>query len=187
MGMVSALLGFIGFKILSKYLRYPFTAAENVLIQTVATATGCMPVTAGFTGTIPALEHVLTPDQGGQLRFSFVKLLLWSFGLCFFGLIFASLLRDYFIIREKMPWPGVKATANMIRTLHSQRNDAQSSSTSSPLQVSRSPEASRHLARFPEPITNIASHDEIWQTQMNVLLQGVLGSGGFVSAHWFRN
>ena len=55
MSMVSGLLGYIGFKLFSGYTAIRFTAAENVLIISVATATGCMPVTTRFVGIIPAL------------------------------------------------------------------------------------------------------------------------------------
>ena len=54
--MVSALLGYIAFKLVSTRLNYPSTSAEIVLVQTVATSTGYMPVTAGFTETFPPLE-----------------------------------------------------------------------------------------------------------------------------------
>lgn len=118
MSMVSGLLGYIGFKLFSSYTAIRFTAAENVLIISVATATGCMPVTTGFVGMIPALEYLIGPDENGPLRIDWESLVLWSMGLCFFGLIFASLLRDHFIVREKLPWPGPKATAHLINTLH---------------------------------------------------------------------
>jgi uncharacterized oligopeptide transporter (OPT) family protein len=64
--------------------------------------------TAGFTGTIPALEYVIGPAENGPIRLSSTKLVVWSIGLCFFGLIFASLLRESLIVREKLPWPGLQ-------------------------------------------------------------------------------
>jgi hypothetical protein len=118
MAMVSGLLGFVLFKLFSRYTTVQLTAAENVLIVSVATATGCMPITAGFTGVIPALEYVIGPEENGPFRIAWQKLVLWSLGLCFFGLIFASLLRDHFVVRERLPWPGPKATAHLINTLH---------------------------------------------------------------------
>lgn len=118
MSMVSGLLGYIGFKLFSSYTAIPFTTAENVLIICVATAAGCMSVTAGFVGIIPALEYLISPEENGPLRLNWENLVLWSMALCFFGLIFASLLREHFIVREKFPWPGPKATAHLINTLH---------------------------------------------------------------------
>lgn len=53
MSMPSSLVGFAVFKTLAHRLDYPFTAVENVLVQTVAVAVGSMPLSAGFVG-----EHV---------------------------------------------------------------------------------------------------------------------------------
>jgi uncharacterized oligopeptide transporter (OPT) family protein len=106
LSMVSGLLGYVGFKLFSRYTTMQFSAAENGLIISVATATGCMPVTAGFTGVVPALEYVIDAEENGPLRIGWGNLVLWSLGLCFFGLLFASLLREHFIVRERLPWPG---------------------------------------------------------------------------------
>lgn len=111
---LSALLAFIA----SKFMGWNFTASEGVLVASVATATGCMPVTGGFTGVIPALEYILGPDDGGPLRISSLRLIVWSIGVCLFGLLFASLLWDHFILEEVLPWPGPKATAAMINTIY---------------------------------------------------------------------
>lgn len=175
MSMVSGLLGFIGFKLLSRYTARPFTPAENVLIISVATATGCMPVTAGFVGIIPALEYLIGPEENGPLRIAWESLLLWSLGLCFFGLIFASLLREHFIVREKLPWPGPKATAHLISTLHHilPNPSITTAGTLSPSQAEGSNGEGRQplLAR---------GNDIEWETGMNRLLQGAIGSGIFV-------
>jgi uncharacterized oligopeptide transporter (OPT) family protein len=122
MAMVSTLLGYGGFRAFQKCLKTPLSAAENVLITNVATATGCMPVTAGFTGTIPAPEYVIGSAENGPIRLSSTKLVVWSIGLCFFGLIFASLLRESLIVREKLPWPGPTATSFLIKPLHGRPN-----------------------------------------------------------------
>jgi uncharacterized oligopeptide transporter (OPT) family protein len=106
LSMVLGLLGYVGFKLFSRYTTMQFSAAENGLIISVATATGSMPVTAGFTGVVPALEYVIDAEENGPLRIGWGNLVLWSLGLCFFGLLFASLLREHFIVRERLPWPG---------------------------------------------------------------------------------
>lgn len=129
MAMPSALIGFSVFKVLSKYLSYPFTPIENVLIQTVAGAVGTMPLGCGFVGVIPALEFLLKdgPDgpagdggegEGGPLRLSFGKLVLWSLGVCLFGVVFAVPLRKEVIVREKLKFPSGTASALMLRVLH---------------------------------------------------------------------
>ena len=102
----------------SRYLTAPLTPAENVLLLSVSTATGCMPVTAGFTGIIPALEYLIGPEENGPLRLSVDSLIVWSIGLSFFGLIFAAVFRERFVIREQLPWPGARAAAHLIDTLH---------------------------------------------------------------------
>ena len=114
----SSLLGFATFKAFEQHLINPFTATENVFVQTVAVAVGTMPLAAGLVGVIPALEIFLTPDEQGPLRFSIIQLITWSFGLAFFGVFFAVPLRKQVVVREKLPFPSGKATATIISILH---------------------------------------------------------------------
>jgi OPT family oligopeptide transporter len=129
MAMPSALIGFSVFKVFSKYLSYPFTPIENVLIQTVAGAVGTMPLGCGFVGVIPALEFLIRDGEdgpsggdgtgeGGPLKLNFGKLILWSLGVCLFGVVFAVPLRKEVIIREKLRFPSGTASALMLRVLH---------------------------------------------------------------------
>ncbi|BCS18486.1 OPT family oligopeptide transporter [Aspergillus puulaauensis] len=129
MAMPSALIGFSVFKVFSKYLSYPFTPIENVLIQTVAGAVGTMPLGCGFVGVIPALEFLIRDGEdgpsgdggtgeGGPLRMNFWKLVLWSLGVCLFGVVFAVPLRKEVIVREKLKFPSGTASALMLRVLH---------------------------------------------------------------------
>ncbi|KAF9886297.1 hypothetical protein FE257_011556 [Aspergillus nanangensis] len=129
MAMPSALIGFSVFKVFSKYLSYPFTPIENVLIQTVAGAVGTMPLGCGFVGVIPALEFLIRDGEdgpsddggtgeGGPLKLSFWKLVVWSLGVCLFGVVFAVPLRKEVIIREKLKFPSGTASALMLRVLH---------------------------------------------------------------------
>ncbi|KAL4984609.1 OPT oligopeptide transporter protein-domain-containing protein [Aspergillus falconensis] len=129
MAMPSALIGFSVFKVFSKYLSYPFTPIENVLIQTVAGAVGTMPLGCGFVGVIPALEFLIRDGEdgpsggggtgeGGPLKLNFGKLVLWSLGVCLFGVVFAVPLRKEVIIREKLRFPSGTASALMLRVLH---------------------------------------------------------------------
>ena len=94
---VSALLGYLAIGGLSKLGSAPLSKAENVLVVSAATATGCMPATTGFTEVIPALEYVLGPKEGGPLRLGWMDMATWSLGLSFFGILFAALLRDRLI------------------------------------------------------------------------------------------
>ncbi|WEW54936.1 OPT super [Emydomyces testavorans] len=130
MAMPSSLIGFAVFKSLTRYLSFPFSPIENVLIQTVAGAVGTMPLGCGFVGVIPALEFLLRegPDgekggndgqgEGGPLKLGFMKLVVWSLGVCLFGVVFAVPLRKEVIVREKLKFPSGTATALMIRVLH---------------------------------------------------------------------
>lgn len=101
MNLPLSLLGFAVFKALGKHLQYPFSPVENVLVQTVAVAVGTMPLAAGLVGVIPALEKLLLPREGGPLELSWGKLVVWSIGVAFFGVVFAVPLRRQVIIREK--------------------------------------------------------------------------------------
>jgi uncharacterized oligopeptide transporter (OPT) family protein len=96
----------------------PLTPAENVLVVSVATAAGTMPITAGFVGIIPALEYIIGPEENGPLHPSLSQLMLWSTGLCFFGILFASVLREHFVERENLPWPGARASGDLINIIH---------------------------------------------------------------------
>lgn len=179
MSMVSGLLGYIGFKLFSRYTVIRFTAAENVLIISVATATGCMPVTAGFVGIIPALEYLIGPEENGPLRIDWEKLVLWSMGLCFFGLVFASLFREHFVVREKLPWPGPKATAHLINTLHHMPQKSPTTSdgiVSSSLATDATREEYNGSIVEEQPL--LAHGNDIeWKLGMNRLLQGATMSG----------
>ncbi|RDW66147.1 hypothetical protein BP6252_09782 [Coleophoma cylindrospora] len=118
MSMPSSLIGFAFFRTLAKHLDLPFTPVENVLVQTVAGSMGTMPLGCGFVGVMPALNYMLKPEESGPLFLSLWKLILWSLGLCFFGVVFAVPLRKQVIIREKLKFPSGTATALMIGVLH---------------------------------------------------------------------
>ena len=118
MAMPAALIGFGFFKTVARCIDYPFTPVENVLVQTVAGALGTMPLGCGFVGVMPALNYLLTPEENGPLVLSTGKLIVWSLGICFFGVVFAVPLRREVIIREKLKFPSGTATALMIGMLH---------------------------------------------------------------------
>ncbi|OMP87759.1 putative oligopeptide transporter [Diplodia seriata] len=120
MAMPSALLGFAWFRLMSRYLRLPFSPVENVLIQSVAGSVGTMPLGCGFVGVIPALQYLLKPEENGPLDVGLWKLIVWAVGICFFGVVFAVPLRRQVIIREKLKFPSGTAAALMIGVLHGQ-------------------------------------------------------------------
>ncbi|KAI9690096.1 MAG: hypothetical protein M1820_010035 [Bogoriella megaspora] len=118
MAMPSALIGFAFFKSVSRFIDYPFTPVENVLVQSVAGSVGTMPLGCGFVGVVPALNYLLKPEENGPLDIALWKLIVWAVGICFFGVAFAVPLRREVIIREKLKFPSGTATALMIGVLH---------------------------------------------------------------------
>lgn len=118
MAMPAALIGFAYFKLVARYINYPFTPVENVLVTTVAGAVGTMPLGCGFVGVMPALNFLLTSEENGPLVLSTGKLIIWAIGVCFFGVVFAMPLRREVIIRERLKFPSGTATALVIGVLH---------------------------------------------------------------------
>ncbi|CCG84487.1 protein of unknown function [Taphrina deformans PYCC 5710] len=124
MSLPASLLGFGVFKLFQGHLNPEFSRVENVLVQTIAVASGTMPLGAGLVGVIPALEKLLTKEEGGPLHISLAKLIFWSAGVAFFGVFFAVPLRKQVIIKEKLKFPSGTATAEMITILHKKASTA---------------------------------------------------------------
>lgn len=119
MSLPSALLGFTIFKVLP--ISRTFTDVENVYIQSIAVAVGTGPLAYGLVGIIPAIEKFMTGEESGtgsRISLSLLQLMVWSFGLAFFGVFFAVTLRKQVIIKEKLPFPSGSATATLISVLH---------------------------------------------------------------------
>ncbi|KAI2632360.1 OPT superfamily oligopeptide transporter [Hypoxylon sp. NC1633] len=128
MTMPSSLLGFGIFKALSRHLAFPFSPVENVLVQSVAGGMAIMPLGCGFVGVLPAMEYLLEPSEQGPINLSMWKLIIWSLGLCYFGVVFAVPLRRQVIIREQLKFPSGFSTAVLIGVLHG-KGQAQNSGT----------------------------------------------------------
>ncbi|KAI8351035.1 OPT oligopeptide transporter protein-domain-containing protein [Mortierella sp. GBAus27b] len=133
MSLQSSLLGFAIFKPFKNYLKVPFGPAENIVLQSIAVATGTMPLAAGFVGIIPALKMMTVEDNPptGPVVLSATQLILWCLAVAFFGVFIAVPLREQVIIREKLPFPSGTATAQMIGVLHDVPLVVQESGTSS--------------------------------------------------------
>lgn len=203
MAMPSALIGFSVFKVLSKHLSYPFTPIENVLIQTVAGAVGTMPLGCGFVGVIPALEFLLMkgPDgpsggggtgEGGPLKLNFWKLILWSLGVCLFGVVFAVPLRKETIIREKLKFPSGTASALMLRVLHGrgQRGEEAKGGMESPSLTQdeeseplRSSQDSDDSGTLLGDVTEDHADKEDWRAKMRLLIGAFVVSGIYVRTY----
>ncbi|KAI1084391.1 OPT superfamily oligopeptide transporter [Whalleya microplaca] len=118
MTMPASLLGFGIFKTLSQHLTFPFSPVENVLVQSVAGGMAIMPLGCGFVGVLPAMEYLLKSSEQGPINLSMWKLIIWSLGLCYFGVVFAVPLRRQVIIREQLKFPSGFSTAVLIGVLH---------------------------------------------------------------------
>ncbi|KAF3766005.1 hypothetical protein M406DRAFT_97427 [Cryphonectria parasitica EP155] len=118
MTMPSSLMGFGLFKTLSRHLKFPFSPVENVLVQTVAGSMAIMPLGCGFVGVLPAMNYLLRSEEQGPINLSVWQLIVWSLGLCYFGVVFAVPLRRQVIIREKLKFPSGFSTAVLISVLH---------------------------------------------------------------------
>ncbi|CAL5871674.1 uncharacterized protein PFLUO_LOCUS5927 [Penicillium psychrofluorescens] len=193
MAMPSALIGFSVFKVLSKYLSFPFTPVENVLIQTVAGAVGTMPLGCGFVGVIPAMEFLLKDGEdgpsgdggkgeGGPLKLGFWKLVIWSLGVCLFGVVFAVPLRKEVIVREKLRFPSGTASALMLKVLHGAGKDDEKVATpKGPLTrdqeeaegVALRPQDSQETGRLLQDAdteAQAAAQRKDWQSKMRILI-----------------
>ncbi|PVH72143.1 hypothetical protein DL98DRAFT_596317 [Cadophora sp. DSE1049] len=167
MSMVSGLLGYVGFKLISRCTHRPLTPEENVLLISVSTAAGCMPLTAGFIGIIPALEYLIGPDENGPLARGFLDLVMWSLGVAFFCIVFAALLREQFVEKEELPWPGARETAKLVETLHHEPKMAE--------EVDEDETNGLHDIE-PEALL-VHGHEVDWGSAMSSLLRGAIASG----------
>lgn len=145
--MQSALLGFLGFRTVSRLVRFSHT--DNVLLQTVAVAAGTLPLAAGFVGVVPALAALASNPTYNTttavLEFNWWQLILWALALAFFGVFVAIPLRRQAILREKLPFPSGTATAKLIALFH--RLDSlpgDDTATSNASSLARPSEIERH-------------------------------------------
>ncbi|KAK7977675.1 hypothetical protein PG988_005165 [Apiospora saccharicola] len=118
MTMPASLMGFGMFRVLAPYLEFPFSPVENVLVQSVAGGMAIMPLGCGFVGVMPALNYLLSEQEQGPVFLPMWKLIVWSLGLCYFGVVFAVPLRRQVIIREQLKFPSGFSTAVLIGVLH---------------------------------------------------------------------
>jgi uncharacterized oligopeptide transporter (OPT) family protein len=89
MTMPASLMGFGFFRLISRHLKFPFSPVENVLVQTVAGSMGIMPLGCGLVGVVPAMNFLLAKDENGPINLSLWQLVIWSLGVCYFGVLFA--------------------------------------------------------------------------------------------------
>ncbi|TVY25557.1 putative oligopeptide transporter [Lachnellula hyalina] len=174
MSMPSSLIGFAFFRTLSKHLSLPFTPVENVLVQTVAGSMGTMPLGCGFVGVMPALNYLLKKEETGPIFLSMGSMVLWSLGLCFFGVVFAVPLRRQVIIREKLKFPSGTATALMIGVLHGKETTAEG-----PI------ENREEIAGEPDEEEVDKGAQSSWKSKVKLLVISFAVSGAYTLATYF--
>ncbi|KAI0114144.1 OPT oligopeptide transporter protein-domain-containing protein [Nemania sp. FL0031] len=118
MSAATALISYTIFKSTKKWLTHTFGPPENVVVQTIASSVAGMPLAASLTSVIPAFEFLRTEEEGGGVQLPLLTLMLWSLGVCLFGTVFAAPFRDYFLLRQRLRFPGGFATGVLIGVLH---------------------------------------------------------------------
>lgn len=63
MSNLSGTLDYAGFNLFSRFTLLQLKAADNVLLASVATATGCRPLTTVLIGAISVLEYNIGPGR----------------------------------------------------------------------------------------------------------------------------
>ncbi|KAI0997808.1 hypothetical protein K3495_g10384 [Podosphaera aphanis] len=181
MAMPSSLVGFAYFKTLSRYLDLPFSPVENVLVQSVAGSVGTMPLGCGFVGVMPVLNYMLKAEEQGPIFLSLWKLILWSLGLCFFGVVFAVPLRKQVIIREKLKFPSGTAAAMMIGILHQKRLSTKvTDGRQQIVQDEYEADSYREVER-----ETLAIQDANWKAKIKLLVSSFTISGMFTLTTYF--
>jgi OPT family oligopeptide transporter len=190
MAMPSALIGFAYFKVVARTLKLPFTPVENVLVQSVAGSVGTMPLGCGFVGVIPALNFLLKPEEGGPLDISLWRLIVWSVGICFFGVVFAVPLRREMIIREKLKFPSGTATALLIKVLHGEK-ESESKPTTARADNDRDGESDEARGLLHDQRVDTQGeaqnndNDADWKAKIRLLIIAFAGSALYTVSSYF--
>ncbi|KKA28668.1 hypothetical protein TD95_004756 [Thielaviopsis punctulata] len=190
MTLPASLMGFGVFRGLARHLEFPFSPVENVLVQTVASSMALMPLGCGFVGVIPAMNFLLSRDELGPLDISLPRLIIWSLGLCYFGVLFAVPLRRQVIIRERLRFPSGFSTAVLIGILHGQtkiKKDGTEDNSNSGGFASLVPyEDENEDDQDSQPVDEPEQHQvPQWASSMRLLLICFSVSGAFTLATYF--
>ncbi|KAM7200557.1 OPT oligopeptide transporter domain containing protein [Naviculisporaceae sp. PSN 640] len=187
MTMPASLMGFGLFKTLSRHLKFPFSPVENVLVQTVAGSMAIMPLGCGFVGVLPAMNYLLKPEEQGPINLPLWKLVLWSLGLCYFGVVFAVPLRRQVIIREQLKFPSGFSTAVLISVLHGKTRKSTSDAKDGEIAAgfaSLVPSDS-DVATVDDREQEASDHASDWRKNVQLLLLCFFVSGIFTFATYF--
>lgn len=190
MTMPASLMGFGIFKTLSRHLAFPFSPVENVLVQTVAGSMAIMPLGCGFVGVLPAMNFLLKDTEQGPIQLSMWQLVVWSLGLCYFGVVFAVPLRRQVIIREKLKFPSGFSTAVLISVLHGKtglvKEEAPPSHPSGDRVLHEtSAGALSGSANITDPEEGAELQKQQWAANVRILLMCFLVSGIYTFSTYF--
>lgn len=199
MTMPASLMGFGIFKTLSRHLAFPFSPVENVLVQTVAGSMAIMPLGCGFVGVLPAMNYLLRDDEHGPIHLTMWQLIVWSLGLCYFGVVFAVPLRRQVIIREKLKFPSGFSTAVLISVLHGKTGLVKDDSAPPPPPPAHTPAwrdgqargSYDHVAEGPggDSTADVEGASELqkqqWKSNVRLLLTCFFVSGLYTFATYF--
>ncbi|KAL5596499.1 hypothetical protein BROUX41_006725 [Berkeleyomyces rouxiae] len=193
MTLPASLMGFGVFRLVAPHLRFPFSPVENVLVQTVAGSMALMPLGCGFVGVIPAIDFLLSDAERGSLTLGLGKLIFWSLGLCYFGVLFAVPLRHQVIIRERLRFPSGFSTAVLIGVLHGQSarssksgsGAADSDPSSTGGFASLVPDEDDESGAAETEAESSEQHLPAWASSMRLLLACFAISGAFTVCTYF--
>ncbi|KAL2265616.1 hypothetical protein VTJ83DRAFT_6716 [Remersonia thermophila] len=194
MSMPASLMGFGIFRLLRSHLGdLPFSPVENVLVQTVAGSMAIMPLGCGFVGVLPAMNYLLKPEEQGPIRLGLPALIIWSLGLCYFGVVFAVPLRRQVLIRERLRFPTGFSTAVLISVLHGKGKETTAAAGgegakdpdgfASLVAAQPPPDESESESSLAEPETS--KHAEPWRQNVRLLVLCFFVSGLFTLATYF--
>ncbi|KAL1842982.1 hypothetical protein VTJ49DRAFT_3459 [Mycothermus thermophilus] len=191
MSMPASLMGFGIFRLLRSHLGdLPFSPVENVLVQTVAGSMAIMPLGCGFVGVLPAMNYLLKPEEQGPIQLGLPALVVWSLGLCYFGVVFAVPLRRQVLIRERLRFPTGFSTAVLISVLHGKGKETGGDGGKDPdgfaSLAARPDEPDVVVDEDDEGITEPETkHAESWRQNVRLLLLCFFVSGLFTFATYF--
>ncbi|KAG6014253.1 hypothetical protein E4U54_005632 [Claviceps lovelessii] len=144
------------------------------------------------------MTYLLRSDENGPIVLSTLQLIIWSLGLCYFGVVFAVPLRRQVIIRERLKFPSGFSTAVLISVLHGEgapgSREEESGRAAQGGFASLAPRA--HVINSPSR-ENVSSHDGVddahpdtrtrldWASDMRLLIMCFVVSGAFTISTYF--
>ncbi|MES1205745.1 MAG: OPT/YSL family transporter [Pseudomonadota bacterium] len=115
--LTAALLSFTFFATFRRFVRTPFGPFENNVAQTAAASAAVMTYVHGLMGPMPALMMMGHHHPPWALW-------VWGLALAIIGLGIGALLRHKLVVEDALPFPTGRATAELIKTVHTNQGEA---------------------------------------------------------------